>query len=422
MNLLAYLFDLERHGIKLGLDNIRALLRTAGNPHERYPAVHIAGTNGKGSVAAILDAILRAADCVTGRFTSPHLIDIAERFSVRGELIEHNDLESQIAFFRGAAATLGISPTFFEVNTAIAFRWFAEKRIDLAIVEVGMGGRFDSTNVVAPLVSAITTIDLEHTRYLGDTLEKIAFEKAGIIKENVPVVLGSIAPRPLAVITACAADRNAPVCRMGYDFEGRIEGGPFDGKFYYESAELRLGPLSLGLAGTYQADNAAMAVTIALKLRDRFPGIKPETLAAGLQSARWPCRLERVLDAPPVIVDVAHNPAGAQRLAKELGPCVIVLAVSADKDIARMLDALDPIARHLILTRFEGNRSLSLDNLCAAAGAREFRRADSLDEAIDAGMSLATKETPLLITGSIFTAGEARRILRDKYGADPLRF
>jgi len=422
VNLLDYLFDLERHGIKLGLDNIHALLLKAGNPHEQYPAVHITGTNGKGSVAAMLDAILRAAGCVSGRFTSPHLIDIAERFAVRGELIKLKDLENQIAFFQNAAAALQISPTFFEVNTAIAFRWFAEKHIDIAIVEVGMGGRFDSTNVITPLVSAITTIDLEHTRHLGDTLEKIAFEKAGIIKPNVPVVLGKIAPEPLSVITACATDRNAPIYRLGRDFEGRSEGGPFDGKFYYESPALRLGPLSIGLAGTYQADNAAMAVTIALRLRDRFPGINHETLAAGLQSARWPCRLERVLDTPPVIVDVAHNPAGAHRLAKELGPCVLVLAVSSDKDVARMLEALAPIARHLILTRFEGNRSLSVDNLCAAAGSREFQRADSLNEAIDAGMSLATKETPLLITGSIFTAGEARRILHDKYGADPLRF
>ncbi|MBI4557115.1 MAG: bifunctional folylpolyglutamate synthase/dihydrofolate synthase [Candidatus Hydrogenedentes bacterium] len=417
-----FLFSLERHGIKLGLDNIRHLLKAAGNPHLKHPTVHVAGTNGKGSVLAMLDAMLQAAGYITGRFTSPHLVQLNERFLIRSELISDTDLDTHLAFFQETVAAMDVPPTFFEVVTAAAFRWFAEYGLDLALIEVGLGGRFDSTNVITPLACAITNIDLEHTKYLGDTLEKIAFEKAGIIKPAVPVVVTETKSGPLNVILGRTMELGSPLRLLGRDFEYEISGDRFAQEFSYRGPRFNLGPTPLALAGRYQGENAAAAVALAELLQDRLPRLTPDAVAAGLSNARWPCRLERVLESPPVIMDVAHNAAGARKLACELPPCVVVLAVSSDKDAAQMLEALDPVTRHLILSQFTGPRALPVDQLSAAAGERNYERTESLTEAIQLGLQLAHADLPLVITGSIFTAGEARKLLIDEYQAAPLRF
>lgn len=422
MNAREFLFGLERHGIKLGLENINHLLDAAGRPERRYPTVHVAGTNGKGSVVAMLDAMLRAAGLHTGRFTSPHLIDVNERFLYDAQPIPDGELDVHLAFFQGVAERMPVSPTFFELVTAVAFRWFAARRVDVGVVEVGMGGRFDSTNVIAPLACAITNIDREHTRYLGDTLEAIAFEKAGILKEGVPAAVSEVKPGPLEVIRARAEEVGCPVRILGRDYTYTVSGPPFALQFSYESPALRLGPLPLGLTGAYQGENAATAAALAELVRGHFPGLTPEAVARGLTEARWPCRMERVLDDPPVIIDVAHNAAGAEKLAREIDRAVLVLAVSSDKNARAMIDALAPGADPLILTQFQGPRALPVDQLCEAAGNRPYRRVDTLRDAIDLGLERASRTEPLVITGSIFTAGEARRILIEEHGAPPLRF
>ncbi len=422
MNPRDYLSGLEFHGIKLGLDNIRTLLGAASQPHRDYPVVHVAGTNGKGSVVAVLDAILRAAGYSVGRFTSPHLINVEERFLVDGTPIAPDELDAEIAFFQSVANGMENPSTYFELCTAVAFQWFSKMKVDIALVEVGMGGRFDSTNVVEPLACAITNIDLEHTAYLGSTLEAIAFEKAGIIKRNVPVVVSERQPEPLQVILAKAEEENCLVRRIGADFHCALHGEPFSQTIDYTGWRLVIQDAPLALCGRYQGDNAATALALAELLMDHFPEITRDAIHTGLASVRWPCRMERVLDNPPVILNVAHNPAGMRRLAADLPNCVVVLAVSSDKAAAQIIEALDPVAEELILTQFTGHRATPVDALRDAAGSRPHRCTESLDPAIAMGLESASSHRPLVITGSIFTAGEARQILVERYGAAPLQF
>ena len=418
----AYLLHLEQHGIKLGLDNIRCLLDAADAPERHYPIVHVAGTNGKGSVVAIVAAIARAARYRVGRFTSPHLIDVTERFLVNGTPMPDAALDEHIAFFRNVADGMDPPPTFFEMNTAIAFRRFEQSNVDLAVVEAGMGGRLDSTNVVKPLATAITNIALDHTRYLGDTLEQIAFEKAGIIKPGIPLVLTETASPARDVILDRAARLGSPIHELGRDFRFEIGGPPLEQRFSYESASLRLDSTPLGLAGAHQGANAAAAVALTELLMPVFPRIDAAVIVEGLRSVRWPCRLEKVLDEPPVIIDVAHNPAGARQVAQALARCVTLVAVSSDKDAAGIIEALSPITEDLILTQYSAPRSLKVEDLKAAAGRRPCHAVPSLTEAIELGLRLADASKPLLITGSIFTAGEARQYLIERHGAPPLLF
>lgn len=418
----AYLDTLAMHGIKLGLDNIHALLAAAGNPHTSYPTVHVAGTNGKGSTLALLQAMLCAAGYRTGRFTSPHLLDVTERFQIDGVSIPEAALAENIAFFREAAEALPHPPTFFELNTAVAFRYFAQQQVDIALIETGMGGRLDSTNVLTPLVTAVTNIDLEHTAYLGDTLAAIAAEKAGIFKQGVPAVTAATQPEALEVIRRRAALLHCTLEELGQDFTFELYGLPWEQRITYNSAGLSLREAPLGLAGRYQGANAAVALALAERLATRFNRLDNAALLQGLATAKWPGRLERVLGHPPVILDVAHNVAGARQLADVFTTAVVVMAISADKDAAGMVDQLAPLAEPLILTTFPGPRALGVDALSAAAAHHPHRTAPSLHEAIAMAWPLAGPARPLLITGSIFAAGEARRILMDDYGAPPLQF
>lgn len=417
-----YLFDLTLHGIKLGLENIQALCHAAGDPQLAYPTVHVGGTNGKGSSVAMLAAMLASAGYRVGRFTSPHLIDVSERFLINGAPIPEAALEENIAFFRHAAASADRTPTFFEMNTAIAFRYFAQEKVDVALIEVGMGGRFDSTNIVQPLATAITNIDLEHTAFLGDTIEKIAFEKAGIIKRGVPAITTEISSEALGVFHRQSADADAPLLQIGKDFDYRLDGTPWQQRFTYVSAQTCLEAVPLALAGAYQGANAAIAVALADEIAPHFPALTRAHVEAGLAGASWPCRAEKVLDSPPVFIDVAHNAAGARRIAELFDDCIVVFSASSDKDAAAMLAALRPKARHLILSQFEGKRATPVADLREKAGDGPVEICVPLGEAVARGMALADAACPLLITGSVYTAGEARELLISEFGGKPLRF
>lgn len=420
---LDYLFGLTLHGVKLGLSNIRALLSAAGNPQDTYTTVHVGGTNGKGSTVALLHAMLRAAGYRVGRFTSPHLIALNERFQINGVPIGDEALRQEIEYFRSIAEHRDYPPTFFELNTAIAFRWFARERVDLALIEVGMGGRLDSTNVITPVATAVTNIDLEHTQYLGDTLEEIAYEKAGIFKPGVPTVIGETKPGPRGVLLSRARQENAPATALGRDFRFALSGPPLAQKIAYESPTLSIDAVPLALHGAFQGANAAIAIALAESIGKRFPRLTHEAIVAGLSSAVWPCRLERISNSPEVYIDVAHNPAGAQRLAEIFPRCVILLGVSSDKDASEILRHLGPIAERFVVTAYEGARAMPVEDLASAA--RPYAPvsiAANVDEALPLALSLAAPGLPLLITGSIYLAGEARAKLIATHGAAPLRF
>lgn len=417
-----YLASLEFHGVKLGLDNIRALMCAAGDPNRAYSSIHVAGTNGKGSVVAFIDAILRAAGYRVGRFTSPHLINVNERFIVDSRPIDDNRLDALLDRFRLLAEPLSHPPTYFEMCTAVAFQHFADERVDAAVIEVGMGGRFDSTNIIEPTACVITNIAMDHAKYLGDTLEKIAFEKAGIIKRAVPVVVGERPGTPFDVIAARARDVGAATLLPERDFEFAPTGAPLEPALDYRGKSFVLTEAPLGLAGRHQIENAALAVACIELLRNTFPAVNRDAVLKGLRDARWPCRLERVLARPPVYIDVAHNPAGVARLTESLTRCHVVFSVSNDKDAAEMLRRIAGISATLILTAFHGPRAMPLDMLRLHASSIPHETRTSLEDAIDAGIERATADVPLLIVGSIFAAGQARRYLTDRYGASPPTF
>lgn len=410
---LDYLFGLTMHGVKLGLANIRALLEAAGNPQDSYPTIHVAGTNGKGSTVAMLDAMFRAAGYRVARFTSPHLVRLNERFQINGEQIPDTALHEEIDFFRGIAAERDYPPTFFELNTAMAFRWFARERVDAAIIEVGLGGRLDSTNVITPIATAVTNIDLEHTQYLGDTLEEIAYEKAGIFKKDAPAVIGETKSGPRGVLLARSRHEGAPALLLERDFSFTLSGPPLDQRISYESATLEIDDAPLALRGAFQGPNAAMAIALAEQCAPRFPRLTRDAILHGLATATWPCRLEKVRDTPPVYIDVAHNPAGARQLAQAFAgqKCIIVIAVSSDKDAAAMLAHLAPIARQFIVTAYDGPRAMPIEDLARHAQRLGATRAIPLvQDAANAALESAAVGISVLITGSIFLAGEARQV------------
>ncbi len=379
--LLSRLGALRRFGMRPGLDGVRALLAAVGDPHERLAAVHIAGTNGKGSTAAFVESALRAAGRRTGLYTSPHLLRLTERIRVDGV-----EIDRQIAAALGARVlAVGGEFTFFEVVTVMAFLALAEADVDVAVIEVGLGGRLDATNVLSrPLVSVVTGIALDHTDVLGATLAAIAREKAGIFKSGVPAIFASEAAEARDVLLAEAARAGAPAQLYGRDFD-----------------DAGLPPLGLG--GPHQRRNAALARQA---LRALPAALQPsEThVAHGFASVRWPGRLEQL--TPNVLVDAAHNADGARALAAALpdAPFTLILGVVADKDARGIIEALVPRAARVIVTAPPTPRALAPAALAALVPGAEV--ADDLR----AALALAG-DTRTVVAGSIFLIGEARRIL-----------
>lgn len=424
MDPIDYLFGLELHGIKLGLNTIRDLLHSMGNPQNSYPTIHVGGTNGKGSTVAFLDHILRASSYTVGRFTSPHLCSVNERFMIDGQPIADAELCSLIESVRVHTEQHDHSPTFFEMNTAIAFEYFKRHQVDIALIEVGMGGRFDSTNVITPLVSVITSIALEHTQFLGDTLEKIAYEKAGIIKPEIPLIMGLLPPSAAEVITQAAEAHRSPITRLDTDI--RYQYAAQKNSIDYTGNTWTLSECPLPLAGMHQAENAALALATAELIAPTFPNLTVDSAKQGIINTRWPCRMEQVLsENPTVIVDVAHNPSGAQTLVNTLDrDTIVILSVSTDKDAEAMVQTLSTRANHLILTQFDGHRAAPAEDLLPyIPEGLPHSLIPEFTQAIYSGIHMARiKNIPLLITGSIFTAGQARAYLISDYDAPELTF
>jgi dihydrofolate synthase/folylpolyglutamate synthase len=444
---IEYLYGLQQHGIKLGLENSRRLMTVLDEPHRRFRSVHIAGTNGKGSTAAMIATVLAAAGYRTGLYTSPHLIDFTERIRVNGEPISPDAVARLTERIRAAAADLpppagrtgageaGLPVTFFEFTTAMAFLHFAESAVDFAVAEVGMGGRYDATNVLTPLVTVITQIDFDHQAYLGDTIERIAAEKAGIIKPAVPVVTAADRPEAMSVIENVSREQKAPLYRLG--FEVRVEGATPQ-RFRYQGIRWSLSDLNCSLLGKHQLSNAGCALAALELLEPCLPAggrpgitIGEAPVRQGLSTVRWEGRLERMPPGPSgaaVILDGAHNPAGARVLRTFLeesrpprpGRLILVLGILRDKDIGGILAELIPIADEVVVTRPRHERAASTDDLkrhlekyAVPAGKRAVRATvrEPLEEALRYAQSASAAADLICITGSLYTVGEARAYL-----------
>jgi dihydrofolate synthase/folylpolyglutamate synthase len=368
------LLALEAFGIKLGLDNMRTLVAALGHPERAYPTIHVAGTNGKGSVSAMVERALRAAGHRTGLYTSPHLDRIEERVAVDGAPADAavfdacaREVLAMVDALRDDGR-LTVSPTFFEVTTAVAFEAFRRARVDVAVIEVGLGGRFDATSVIAPVCSAITSIAFDHERHLGSTLAAIAGEKAGIARRGVPLVVGELPAEARAVITAAAAAAGAPVIEAA-QVEGEIQMDRGVASVRYRGARGVYPAVRLALAGRHQVANAATAVRVLEVVDAGGLAVGADAVLTGLREARWPARLEWLRAASgELLIDAAHNPAGAEALASYVedagvAPLPFVLAVMRDKDLASIVRPLSRVASRLVVTQVPTTRSWTADAL-----------------------------------------------------------
>jgi dihydrofolate synthase/folylpolyglutamate synthase len=423
-----YLFGLEERGIKFGLSNIRHMLGTVGDPQLKYRTVHVGGTNGKGSTVAFLTSVLRQAGFSAGRYTSPHLVDFSERIVVDDTPISEAELDELILLFMPIAERMpeidGLEkPTYFEFGTALAFEHFRRKKVDFAVIETGLGGRLDSTNVLEPEAVVITNVDVDHAQYLGDLIPQIAFEKAEIIKPGAPVVTAARHDEAIEVIRKKCRETGSDLFFHGVDFSYDIEPDQFPQQRM--SFTSRLGDLHdivVPLAGAYQGENAALAAMASLILKERFPNITDESIRNGFASTEWPCRFEPVRRDPLTIVDGAHNPSAAASLRDEIErafpdkPITLIVAVSADKNAAGIVSALSPIAANIIVTRYSLHRSMPAETLFEVA--RQYSDKcvlePSLEDAVARADSEASADSLILIAGSLYLAGEAVELFSSK--------
>jgi len=393
-----YALGNEIKSAKLGLERIRAVLDALGNPQRAFRVVHVAGTNGKGSTCAMIEAGLRGAGIRTGLFTSPHLIEPTERIQIDGIPVSEADFERAFNVVHEIAETLDLDchPTYFETVTAMAFWLFKEKHVHTAVIEVGLGGRLDSTNVVEPVLTVITPIDFDHEAYLGHTIEAIAGEKAGILKPGIPTVFARQRPEAAKVLDTRAEELRVPVTRAE-DFAIR--------DLHLDARGSRFSGIVCPLAGEHQVDNAVTAV-LALRALDVSPD--------GIKDTRWPGRIEHVSPNPDIILDGAHNPAGARALARYLerfyGGRKIWLVYGAmrDKAIEEVAGVLFPVATELVLTAPETSRALRPEALQEFAARGHIE--PNVEAAINYARAVAAGEDVIVITGSLFLVGEARKL------------
>ncbi|MFZ5448116.1 MAG: bifunctional folylpolyglutamate synthase/dihydrofolate synthase [Thermodesulfobacteriota bacterium] len=408
----AWVFDLQKFGIKFGLSSTLSLLERLGLAYEEGRYIHIAGTNGKGSVAAMLSAILSRAGYSVGLFTSPHLVNFNERYRLRDQEVSEDRLLALINEVRGAVDNAE-PPTFFEFATAMAFLYFLKEGAAPIILETGMGGRLDATNIVQPLVSVITNISRDHQEHLGEGLLAIAGEKAGIIKPGAPLVTFARQKQVLRLFRNRCREMKAPFYQGGVDFKARGKAGR---TFDYCGIGQNLTGLTTSLKGRHQYGNAALALAVVEMLnKEGFP--VPETaLREGLNAARWPGRLEQLPQDPRILLDGAHNPAAALTLAQNLkqargnGRLILVMGVMADKDVDAILARLLPLAQTVIFTQPQYFRAATTRDLARRAQpyGLEILQIPRIAAAIRQAQSLAGPKDRIVITGSLFTVGEAK--------------
>jgi dihydrofolate synthase/folylpolyglutamate synthase len=430
---LEYLYGLQSHGIKPGLTRTLALLCALDDPHHSMQAFHVGGTNGKGSTAAMMASMLAHQGYRVGLYTSPHLVEFTERIQVNGHPIPAHRVSGLTEKIRQIAETcLTEEPTFFEATTVMAFVYFAEMAVDFAVVEVGLGGRFDATNVLTPLVSIITTIGLDHQEYLGNTVDAIAREKAGIIKKGAPVVAGRIEPGPLAIVRGMATDREVSCVVLGQDFDALDLSS---GRFSYRGLRDRYDGLACPLPGRHQLDNAACALAALELAHEKGAAVGEEGIREGLRTVRWPGRLECVGRRPDVWLDGAHNPHAAEALASHLktlsslygpaakGRLILVVGMMRDKDrrgVMALLTAI-PGVSHLIVTRAAHQRAADPWDLArdAAGLGVPITVRSTVNEAFAYARALAGSDDTVCVTGSLLVVGEVKAMLEGTTVSEP---
>jgi len=407
------MYGLRRFGIKLGLSTIKNILSALGNPQNNYSCIHVAGTNGKGSVASALAAILHEAGYKTGLFTSPHLVTFNERIQINHHLISNNNVvESYNAVnnvHRGSR-----EPTFFEFSTAMALYEFSKEKVDWAVIETGMGGRLDATNIIKPAISIITNISIEHKAYLGNTIEQIAGEKGGIIKKRTPVITGAKQKNAINVLKNIAAKKNAPFYLIGESFKTRKNK---DGTFTYHGMEKVWPDMRTGMSGVHQIENAALVLAASEILGEKI-GLPVEQIRSGLLKNRWPGRLEVVSSSPYIILDGAHNLDAARTLSKFLSKefygrkITIIAGMLDDKPYPAMLKSILSVCSRAIFTKPVIDRALEPEALYEASKGivKNTKIIPDIKDAIDYAVKTASKDEVICITGSLYVVGEAKAI------------
>ncbi len=406
---LAWLYGLEVERMDLKLERTTLALRLCDDPQRQFPSVHVAGTNGKGSTAAILHAILSAAGYQVGLFTSPHLIDFCERIRIGVRWVSPQEVVDTVAAIKSCIEPAEIRLTPFEMMTVLAFHIFAQARVDIAIVEVGLGGRLDATNVLTPLVSIITSIGLDHQQYLGSTLADIAREKGGIIKPAIPVVLGKLDQESRDVLYRRARDQGSTILSYGQDFTLEKDAS---GRYCYSGKQYQYEDLQLSLNGKFQMRNAAVALASLEYLQDLFP-VTAAHVGTGLQLVHWPGRLDIVSTQPLVILDGAHNIQALQTLLAELpalvpNRCLIFLfGVMRDKDWRPMVATLEQVATEVVVTAVRQPRAEDPYSVHRAFSSNHSGRV--VEGAVEACRQLLHQASPqdaIVVCGSLFLVGE----------------
>lgn len=416
----SYLFSKHAKGMKLGLDNIQSFLDGINHPEQGFPSIHIAGTNGKGSTAAILESILREAGYKTGLYTSPHLMDMRERIQISGQWIPPEKVIHYIQYFKPDIEATNLS--FFEILTAMSFLYFLENKTDIAILETGLGGRLDATNVVLPLFSMITKIGLDHTRILGKTLKSITYEKGSIFKFNIPCLIGVNSNKVKTYFQELARERTPLIyCQKQvhiYNTRLTDQGSWFDAEAEYFSYQ----NLYLRLLGHHQVQNCQLVLLAVNELMKRGWMISERSVREGLKKVQWPTRLELLSEQPKLLLDSAHNPLGIKSLVKALKTLfdydrlIFLFGVLQDKDYRKMIEHIIPLAQELILTKPQSDRALDPENLYGLSIGRKksVQVIPDISQAWETAVNLAGKNDLVCGTGSMFLTGELLRLWKRK--------
>ena len=419
-----YLYGLQKYGIKFGLSKTANLLKAFDNPHRGQKYIHIAGSNGKGSVAAMMESVLLKSGLRVGFYSSPHLVRFTERFRINGE----EAAPEKIAAIAGELIKVirpGQPPTFFEVITAMALIYFARENVDICIMEVGMGGRLDATNVIRPVVSVITNISLEHQFFLGSRLLDIANEKGGIIKKGVDLVTAVTQPPIIRLFESICEKEKASLWRVGKDVRYRSKGS----RFSYYGLNRNFKGVELGLKGRFQNRNAALSLAAIELLERKGYAFSSHDIMEGLKDTKWPGRMHVVSQKPLIILDGAHNPKAIRELAHSIGGefsyrrLILVIGVMEDKDIGKILKGILPIADYVFYTRPEYYRSASPERLMkeGLTLGKQGKIVPEICDALDMARDMADPTDMILVSGSLFTVGEAMTYFDpDKYRPDDI--
>jgi len=423
---LNYLEEVQKLGVKFGLDNVRTVLEALHFPHFQYPSILVAGTNGKGSVCAMITRILSLHGFRVGLFTSPHLVSVRERIRIGETLITRKAFSHRLTFLKEKIEALILAkkllhhPTYFEILSCLAFLSFKREKVDIAVLEVGMGGRFDATNVVLPLVSVITTISPEHQKALGETSGQIALEKSGIMRPDVPVVCGVEDPEALAVLQKRAEELGTSFFQV-FDKKGsfQLSRGSRRREFFLRTSK-EMYSFSPSLLGRHQGKNAAITIVAAEHLSRIWKNLKKNQILHGVETARWEGRLEVFSENPLVLLDGAHNEEGAQALKIYIQesvsmPVILVFALMRDKKVEILADVLFPLAERVILTRFPYFRAASPEEIYKRTLKYQDKMVLESDvfKAVQPAAQEAKEQKTVVIAGSLFLVGEVKKLFPD---------